>query len=158
MIARIEALGPTDAPITTGRGFVMMPDVRNNERVMFDDHVLARELFARLAAALPDQLCGMRKHGVNERFRCYRYRPGQRFAAHQDGAFCRDANEHSQLTLMVYLNEGFGGGTTRFLDDDREVVPRSGDALLFQHRQWHEGAVVTSSVKYVLRSDVMYRR
>ena len=158
LIARIEALGPTNAPITTGRGFVMMPEVRNNERVMFDDHALARELFARLAELLPEQVCGMRKHGVNERFRCYRYTPGQRFAPHHDGAFRRDVAEQSQLTLMVYLNDGFGGGTTRFLDDDLDVVPHTGDALLFQHRQLHEGSVVTSGVKYVLRSDVMYRR
>jgi hypothetical protein len=28
-------------------------------------------------------------------------------------------------------------------------------ALLFQHQLLHEGCVVTSGVKYVLRSDVM---
>ena len=61
MIRRIEELGPTDAPITTNRGFVMMPEVRNNRRVMFDDVDLARELYTRIASALPDELCGMRK-------------------------------------------------------------------------------------------------
>jgi prolyl 4-hydroxylase len=158
MIARIEDLGPAAAPVTTDRGFAMMPDVRNNERVMFDDVALAAELYVRLHDALPEQLSEMRKVGINERFRCYRYAPGQRFAPHQDGAFRRSADEHSQLTLMVYLNAGFGGGTTHFLDFEREVVPRTGDALLFQHRLWHEGSVVTSGTKCVLRSDVMYRR
>ena len=157
MVARIEALGPTDAPITTDRGFVMMPEVRSNQRVMFDDRELAAELYARLAAALPERVCGMRKHGVNERFRCYRYTPGQRFAPHFDGAFRRDAREQSQLTLMVYLNDGFGGGATRFVDDGCAVTPFPGRALLFQHMQLHEGAVVTFGVKYVLRTDVMYR-
>ena len=94
---------------------------------------------------------------MNERFRCYRYEPGQRFAPHFDGAFVRDAHERSHLTLMVYLNEGFGGGSTAFLDWDREVAPRLGSALVFQHRLLHEGCTVTSGVKYVLRSDVMYR-
>ena len=158
MIARIEELGPTDAPITTDRGFVMMPDVRNNQRVMFDDRALAAELYARLDSVLPERVCGHEKHGVNERFRCYRYAPGQQFAVHRDGAFRRDEHEISQLTLMVYLNEGFGGGATCFLDEQRDVVPRTGHALLFQHALWHEGSVVTSGVKYVLRSDVMYRR
>jgi prolyl 4-hydroxylase len=157
MIARIDALGPSDAPITTERGFAMMPEVRNNQRVMFDDIPLADALYQRLAAALPEHVCGARKHGVNERFRCYRYAPGQQFAPHFDGAFRRDAHEHSQLTLMVYLNEGFGGGATRFLDDGRDVVPTTGTALIFQHHQLHEGMRVTSGVKYVLRSDVMYR-
>ena len=31
-------------------------------------------------------------------------------------------------------------------------------ALLFQHRLLHEGAEVTAGVKYVVRSDIMYRR
>ena len=35
-IAKIEELGPEAAPITTAAGFVMRPDVRNNDRVIFD--------------------------------------------------------------------------------------------------------------------------
>lgn len=35
--------------------------------------------------------------------------------------------------------------------------PRTGTALLFQHLLVHEGCVVRTGVKYVLRSDVMYR-
>jgi predicted 2-oxoglutarate/Fe(II)-dependent dioxygenase YbiX len=156
-IARIEALGPTSAPITTARGFEMRPEVRNNQRVMFDDLALASELFARIAAELPDPLCGMRKIGVNERFRCYRYTPGQYFAPHFDGAFVRNHHERSLLTFMIYLNEGFDGGGTAFLDDDRLIVPRTGAALLFQHRLLHEGCVLVAGTKYVLRTDVMYR-
>jgi prolyl 4-hydroxylase len=57
---------------------------------------------------------------------------------------------------MVYLNDGFAGGATTFHDSDREVVPRAGVALLFQHQLLHEGCVVISAVKNVLLSDVMY--
>jgi prolyl 4-hydroxylase len=158
MIERIERLGPAPAPVTTARGFVMRPDIRNNQRVMFDDHELARLLYTRIERVLPPTLFGMATVGVNERFRCYRYAAIERFAPHLDGAFMRNARERSQLTLMVYLNEGFEGGNTRFLDWEREVVPRTGHALLFQHQLWHEGCVVKSGIKYVLRSDVMYRR
>ncbi len=157
MRGRIDALGPTDAPITTARGFVMRPDIRNNERVIIDDVELARDLFERVRAAVPARLFDRRAVGANERFRCYRYSPGQRFAPHYDGAFARDATERSELTFMVYLNEGFGGGTTRFHDYDIDVRPRTGHALLFQHRLLHEGCEVTSGTKYVLRSDIMYR-
>jgi len=156
MIARIEELGPEAAPISTGDGFVMRPDVRNNKRVMFDDRGLAAELFGRISAVIPARLCGRRPVGVNERFRCYRYEPGQRFAPHYDGAYRRSATERSELTLMVYLNGGFGGGTTAFHDFDVEVTPRAGAALLFQHQMLHEGCRVESGIKYVLRSDVMY--
>lgn len=157
MIARIEALGPTDAPVTTSRGFVMMPDVRNNKRVVFDDAAFAATLYGRVAASVPPVLCARRAVGANERFRCYRYEPGQRFAPHYDGAFNRSDDEGSLLTLIVYLNDDFGGGTTAFLDFGCEAVPRAGTALLFQHQLLHEGCVVTSGMKYALRSDVMYR-
>ena len=63
----------------------------------------------------------------------------------------------NQLTFMVYLNEGFAGGATRFLDHGVEVEPRTGRALLFQHALLHEGVTVGEGVKYVLRTDVMYR-
>ncbi len=158
LITRIEAVGCAPAPITTARGFVMRPDIRNNTRATIDDHDLAKTLFERVRRHVPEVMCGgMRAIGANERFRCYRYEPGQRFAPHFDGAFIRDNDDESLLTLMVYLNEGFTGGETRFLDWDRAVVPRTGMALLFQHRLLHEGAAVVAGVKYVLRSDVMYR-
>lgn len=156
LIARIEALGPSDAPITTARGFVMRPDIRNNTRVMFDDHALAAALLTRIAGRVPERLAGRRLVGVNERFRCYRYEPGQRFAPHYDGAFQRTPSERSELTFMVYLNDDFTGGKTTFHDFDVSVTPRAGRALLFQHCTLHEGCTVTSGVKYVLRSDVMY--
>jgi len=46
---------------------------------------------------------------------------------------------------------------TNFLDLERTIEPRAGMALLFQHRLLHEGSEVTDGVKYVVRSDVMYR-
>jgi len=42
--------------------------------------------------------------------------------------------------------------------DSMEVVPRTGMALVFYHKMLHEGAVVLKGRKYVLRTDVMYRR
>src|SRR3990167_7063363 len=65
LVARIDAANPEAAPITTNRGFVMRPDIRNNERAIIDDVALARDLFARVEAALPSPLCGMRPVGAN---------------------------------------------------------------------------------------------
>lgn len=163
LIERIEGLSPAAAPITTARGFEMRPDVRNNERVIFDDVELAASLFARLARALPGQLLGRHQEllgrpcGLNERFRGYRYSPGQYFAPHFDGAFIRDTREASELTVLLYLNDGFTGGATTFCDWEVSVQPRRGQALLFQHLVRHEGQAVKSGRKYVLRTDVMYR-
>lgn len=157
LIARIESAGCVPAPITTGAGFVMRPDIRNNTRVVIDDEALATDLFRRVSAHVPAVLAGCDVVSANERLRCYRYERGQRFAPHYDGAFVRDANEMSRLTFMVYLNDDFVGGTTNFLDLEQCIEPRAGTALFFQHRLLHEGSEVTEGVKYVLRSDVMYR-
>lgn len=155
---RMDELGCLPAPITTPRGFVMRPDIRNNTRVIIDDEALAADLYRRIEAHVPAELADMRPVGANERFRCYRYDPGQRFAPHYDGAFRRSEVEESLLTFMVYLNEDFEGGATAFHDFEKAVRPKTGTALLFQHRLLHEGCTVDSGVKYVLRSDIMYRR
>lgn len=158
LVARIDATGPELAPITTSAGEQTMEDVRNNERVMFDDPALAADLFRRVEAHLPPSIFDMRPVGANERFRGYRYRPGQQFRAHFDGSFERGNGEQSQLTFMIYLNDDFEGGETAFLDYEVAAVPRTGSALLFQHLVLHEGCRVISGTKYVLRSDVMYQR
>lgn len=167
-IARAEAAGFGDAPITTSVGAVVDKRVRNNDRVMIDDPALAAGLWERLRPLAPERLGGWVAAGLNERFRFYRYDPGQRFHWHYDGRFDRSPAERSFLTFMVYLNAGFAGGETAFRtrpfgalpdgDDEFEVVPQEGMALVFAHPVLHQGAEVTAGRKYVLRSDVMYRR
>ena len=157
LVERIEAAGPELAPITTSRGPRFDLDARNNARVMFDDAELAARLFERARLHVPESLKGMRPVGLNERFRCYRYEPGQQFGPHYDGAFVRDATERSLLTLMVYLNDDFAGGVTAFLELGRIVAPSKGRALFFQHPTLHQGCTVLRGTKYVIRSDVMYR-
>jgi hypothetical protein len=65
------------------------------------------------------------------------------------------------MTIMIYLNEGFTGGCTQFLDPKNElnsndVVPKTGQALLFDHLIYHAGAPLTEGVKYAIRTDVMF--
>ena len=61
------------------------------------------------------------------------------------------------FTAMVYLNDDFEGGTTDFLRGP-SVVPRRSMLLLFEHELVHQGAPVLRGCKYVLRTDVMFRR
>ncbi|MEM1134219.1 MAG: 2OG-Fe(II) oxygenase [Bacteroidota bacterium] len=60
------------------------------------------------------------------------------------------------MTFMIYLNEDFKGGETKF--DEITIKPKTGTALCFIHEQKHEGCFVISGVKYVIRTDVMYRK
>jgi prolyl 4-hydroxylase len=153
----VEGIGFESAPISTAFGFVHAPEVRNNTRVMLDDVERSNSLWTRVREHVPEKREGWRALGLNERFRFYRYEPGQYFRWHYDGAFERSPKERSMLTLMIYLNDGAVGGATEF-DDLGQVVPETGKALLFQHAVRHQGAPVESGRKYVLRTDVMYRK
>jgi prolyl 4-hydroxylase len=155
-IAFTEAKGYEPAPISTTGGFVMAPEIRNNTRVIVDDVDRAADLWSRVRDQVPEMLFGRQAVGLNERFRFYRYDTGERFAPHFDGSFRRENGEASLLTFMIYLSEEFGGGETIF--KVASVTPRTGMALVFKHNLLHEGAAVTFGRKYVLRSDIMYRR
>lgn len=160
-----EAVGYAAAPITTAGGFVMAPEIRNNERVMLDNHEWAAKLWERAKPLIPSYL-GYDALALNERFRFYRYDSGHTFRPHIDGHFARN-DERSQFTFMVYLNDACAGGETilYFSDDgltlpdgaEVRVKPETGKALVFYHYLLHEGAPVTDGRKYVLRTDVMYR-
>ncbi len=159
LVAQAEKVGFVDAPITTSRGFVMDKDIRDNTRVMLDDRAHAEELFRRLSPFLPKERGEWRVVGLNERLRFYRYEPGQRFAWHYDGAFVRNGQERSLLTVLLYLNDDCLGGETEIdLGELLVVRPKEGAALLFEHHVRHQGSPVTHGRKYVLRTDVMVRR
>ena len=158
-----EAVGFGDAPITTMSGPVMRKDIRNNDRVMIDDPHIAAAMWERLKPFFPERVQFWLPVGLNERWRFYRYDPGQQFDWHQDAPFERDDGERSFWTFMIYLNDGFEGGETSFDDscspepfDDFQVVPQAGTALFFVHEIHHKGEPVLDGRKYVLRTDVMY--
>ena len=156
LIALVEGIGFDAAPITVAGGFLHAPEFRNNTRVMLDDPERAAWLWERVRAHVPLEREKMTAVGLNERFRFYRYEPGQFFRWHMDGEYERSSRERSLLTLMVYLNGDVDGGATDFRGLP-SVVPETGKALLFQHAVLHQGAPVERGRKYVLRSDVMYR-
>jgi prolyl 4-hydroxylase len=154
LIRRAEDHGFELAPITTAKSFKVDLETRNNDRVIFDDVDLANLLWSRVHHEIPQIVVGRQAIGLNERLRLYRYAQGQRFSWHSDGAFRREKGEMSLLTFMIYLNDGYTGGETRF--EGTKVVGRTGMALVFHHGVVHEGAEVTEGQKYALRSDVMY--
>lgn len=174
-IARAEAQG------FRGADSDYPPSYRNNERQVVDDAELAGKMTDRLIARLPahelarTDADGVRWHAdrVNERFRFCRYRENQAFHIHQDGVHHRGPGHRSQLTFMIYLTDGeaFEGGDTLFFDGGPDttpagemhppirasVRPRAGSLILFDHRIWHAGALVTRGVKHIMRSDLLFR-
>lgn len=133
---------------------VLMPSVRNNERVLHFDSTLAFRFWQRLKEHIRP-IGNSSPIGLNELWRFYRYHPGQIFKKHRDGSYIRNSKEASYLTFMIYLNDEFEGGQTDF--SGLIVRPQTGMALIFNHSLLHEGTTVTEGVKYVLRSDIMFR-
>jgi prolyl 4-hydroxylase len=60
-----------------------------------------------------------------------RYLPGQEYRPHFD-ALSQTDNQRI-LTFLVYLNDGYDGGATRFMKSNLAVNGRKGDALLFRN-------------------------
>mmetsp|Transcript_31008 Transcript_31008/g.52997 ORF Transcript_31008/g.52997 Transcript_31008/m.52997 type:complete len:280 (+) Transcript_31008:117-956(+) len=102
--------------------------------------------------------------GLNERMRFLKYDPGHFFAPHNDLRYVRGpdcgekAGETSHITVQLYLNEKFKGGSTRFLGGKRyyDVKPKIGSVLLFDHDLLHQGSRVLGGIKYSVRTDIMF--
>lgn len=156
LIINSEHQGFEEAKINTGFAQEMFKDIRNNDRLFFDDFALAERLYHKLAPHVPDRIGNWQLLSLNERFRFYRYSTAQYFKWHRDGSYERSFDEVSKMTFMIYLNDDFDGGDTEFRDTS--IQPESGAALIFPHRLMHQGSTVQKGVKYVLRTDVMYSR
>lgn len=59
------------------------------------------------------------------------YRPGQEYRAHVD-ALPHGDNQRI-ITVLIYLNDGYSGGETRFSASGLKVKGRKGDAILFRN-------------------------
>ncbi len=85
-----------------------------------------------------------------------RYRPGQQYRPHLD-TIAGEANQRV-ATVLVYLNEGYGGGETVFPAAGVTITPRGGDAVMFvntdangrpDERARHAGLPVTRGAKWL---------
>jgi prolyl 4-hydroxylase len=150
-----EKIGYEASEIDTLTGMRRLEEARNNDRIIYDKPELAALLYERARPHLTEEIQGWKLCGFNDRLRFYRYGQEEYFKWHKDGTFAKSEMEESFLTFMIYLNANFEGGATEFKWES--IKPRQGMALVFPHRQLHQGSAVTVGTKYVLRTDVMYR-
>jgi len=186
LIKLTETMGyDEDAPTRLGRNF------RQNENcvmIALDD--INTAIYERCVPVMPPEESGGEVAGINRRWRFYKYNPGDIFRAHVDpdgwtgSGFDKAGNllsdcygdRVSRMTILMYLNDEFEGGGTRFFMDavgarlgnanrcGRTVTvhPVKGSALCFYHGHhplspWHEGAKLSNGTKYVIRSDVLFK-
>lgn len=90
-------------------GGVVAEGIRNNERVLVDDTALSDTLFHRAAPWLPSVVEHRHLIRFNERWRFYRYPPGQTFQPHRDGSYMTlETYEKSEVTFLIYTERGYG--------------------------------------------------
>ena len=155
-IVKAEKDGFRSADVDIGKGRSHLTHIRNNERVDWVSEELAEDWWDKLPHDLLPEIEGRKAIGLTPRFRFYRYTPGQKFNMHKDGRQEASGNT-TMMTLLVYLNEGYEGGSTKFRQDDVEINAVTGQALIFEHHLWHQGTIIESGSKYVLRTDIVFQ-
>ncbi|EXJ73033.1 uncharacterized protein A1O5_04182 [Cladophialophora psammophila CBS 110553] len=112
--------------------------------------------------------------GLNTCFRLCKYKAGDGFSAHIDGRRLATVDTQSFMTVNIYLNTvpTERGGATRFILDPTATgssdtaastvlcqnQPVQGSAAIFRDDVYHDGEVLLSGVKYLLRTDMMFQR
>ena len=133
------------------------PMYRDQDRVIRDDPLISKELFKRLRPHLSEKIGKYELIRLNERLRMYRYRSGQRFLPHMDHWYRPNDNQITLHSVLVYLNDDFEGGETRFQEQiEQTVIPKPGRVAIFQHKIRHEGCIVRNGTKCAMRTDVLY--
>lgn len=122
--------------------------------VWLADPALLGPLYQRVQSLLPQTLEGHALTGINARLRLFRYYPGAVYRPHIDGAWpgsglnaegiytddAFDGQQHSRLTFLVYLNDGFEGGTTTyFLPGDEAEVKAEAESVCGAHNSSSAG-------------------
>jgi hypothetical protein len=151
----------------------------------FVDASIRDKLYARVQQCLPqtvenekgDTIATLKS--INPRWRLFRYGQDCVYRPHIDGSWpesrlneegayeCDESGAtRSYYTLLMYLNQGFEGGETKFYFASPEgmvcrgIVPLQGALMIFPQANTasliHEGSRVTKGTKYVVRTDVLY--
>lgn len=172
-----EKMGFEVPPIKDG---TVVEGIRNNKRVIweFDDQsIIVETLWDRIKDLVPKETTlnkeTWKSFGLNQRFRFYRCnlillildQDQETFGPHKDGFHTVNQDEISLITFIIYLNDDFQGSNTTFFIGDEKIIniPKQGDGLLFYHgphefSPWHEGSPMIKGSKYVLRTDIMFKR
>lgn len=162
LIGRATPLQEASLVYDSVTGQAVQHDVRTNTAATFPlldidvPMLLLRERIANTAGVPVSHL---------ESLAVFHYVPGQRFASHVDYLSpTRDradiaANGQRIGTFLVYLNDDFDAGETRFIDLGRKLRGKTGEALFFRNvtddgqpdlRTTHEGVSPTRGEKWLL--------
>ena len=146
---------------------VVVESIRKSQRCIMDSAPFAAALWARIRHAVPSRLPnGLYARRLNERLRILKYLPGDEFKPHRDGSYgTPDGTEIGQLTVLLYLNDGYVGGHTTYFNAPEDVghperavpvTPAAGAVVIQDQALFHAVPPLQTGVKYALRTEVMY--
>ena len=145
---------------TDSRGRDHFSETRKSHRCIVDSKAFVDRLWERVKHMVPPIWKGAVCVGLNERLRILRYDPGDEFKPHRDGSYMAPSGAISKLTLLLYLNEGYTGGRTEFLDKTESawvsIPPHTGAVAIQNQNLIHCVPPLEAGRKYAIRTDVMY--
>ncbi|CAK8989541.1 Fe2OG dioxygenase domain-containing protein [Durusdinium trenchii] len=155
LCAELRELRP--AAVASQRGAATVKDVSCPEMLL--------KLWSSLQSHVPKVFEGRTLVGPHPTLRFLEYQGSH--AQHEPGEMShpvhadtplQDSGLHSSITVLVYLNSDFEGGSLRFFEDGSEldVFPKEGMVVIFPHKVLHRAAVVVSGTKWVLKLSVLY--
>ena len=129
------------------------------ERVIIKNDIWPSDFRLRLKSILPSEVNGMNFLEISKYLRFDRYTFGQSLKPKNNACMIKNKLQ-TKLSLMIYLNDDFTGGHTRFFDVESmnyfDSKPQAGKALLFDQDVFYAGLRVTSGIKYTLCVDIIY--
>lgn len=153
LIETAEPMMISSDVIDPATGRFMRHPIRTSDAAAFpliDENPAIHALNRRIAAAT-DTLVAQ-----GEPVQILRYRPGQEYKAHYDAL--PETDNQRRFTVLVYLNEDYGGGETHFFSNGMSIRGQTGDAILFVNADSqgqpdaaarHAGLPVTKGAKYL---------
>lgn len=105
---------------------------------------------------------------INTHLRICKYNPNNHFSKHYDSGYHPDPTSNRTIkTCMLYLNSEFEGGCTRFFNEKKlssgedelffSLKPEAGMCVIFNQNILHDGELVTTGLKYMMRTDIFYK-
>lgn len=125
---------------------------------ILDAPVVALRLFYRLIEQMPATRDGAELAGLKPLLRCVEYRRGEGTQPHRDPIRETVDGLRSAMSILVFLNDQFEGGSVEFPELGRIVEAKAGRAIVFPHSLMHVDHVVARGRKFVLETDVFYSR
>mmetsp|Transcript_3606 Transcript_3606/g.5312 ORF Transcript_3606/g.5312 Transcript_3606/m.5312 type:complete len:682 (+) Transcript_3606:225-2270(+) len=146
-------------------------DYRSNKRLLIFNETLANVIYERILPHFTSkELAHVRPmgfdnkgvwtpYGCNEALRINKYDEGDEFKEHIDGLYIPFDNASSIFSIIICLNDDYEGGD--FVINQQENYKKymkKGSAIVFKAAEKHQALKIKKGSKYILRTDVMFRR